>query len=155
MGQTLAQTNHALSQFAYEKPLEFREWVEKSNYIVILSVDNESQLKEITNKLIEKNIEFSQFNEADLDNQLTSIAISPVYSDEIGRMFSSLPLAGKECKKESVEFAKWLKHLDNGTTHYNPSTKKESESIGFSPWDCFSDGLKTEEELYNEFKKLN
>ena len=100
MGQTLAQTNHALSQFAYEKPLEFREWVEKSNYIVILSTDNEEQLKEITNKLIGSNIEFSKFTETDLDNQLTSIAISPFYSDEVGRMFSSLPLAGKEYGKE-------------------------------------------------------
>lgn len=100
VGQALAQTNHALSQFAYEKPLEFREWVEKSNYIVILSVDNEEQLKEITNKLIGKDIEFSKFTESDLDDQLTAIAISAVYSDDINRMFSSLPLAGKEYGKE-------------------------------------------------------
>ena len=99
-GEQLAQTNHALSQFAYDNPLHFREWVEKSNYIVILSTENESQLQEIKEKLINREIIFSQFIEPDYDNQLTSIAISPIHSEEIKRMFSSLPLAGKEFGKE-------------------------------------------------------
>ncbi len=102
VGEQLAQTNHALSQFAYEKPLIFREWVEKSNYIVILSTENENQLKEIKQKLIDQEITFSEFVEPDYGNQLTSIAISPEHSDVIGRMFSSLPLAGKEYRKEVV-----------------------------------------------------
>lgn len=99
-GEQLAQTNHALSQFAYENPLQFREWVEKSNYIVILSTENESQLKEIKQKINDRGITFSEFVEPDYGNQLTSIAISPEYSDEIKRLFSSLPLAGKEYRKE-------------------------------------------------------
>ena len=100
VGEQLAQTNHALAQFAYENPLQFREWVEKSNYIVILSAENESQLEEIKQKLINRGITFSQFTEPDYDNELTSITISPEHSDEIGRLFSSLPLAGKEYRKE-------------------------------------------------------
>lgn len=100
VGEQLAQTNHALSQFAYENPLQFREWVEKSNYIVILSTESETQLKEIKQKLINQEITFSEFIEPDYGNQLTSIAISPIHSDEIRRMFSSLPLAGKEFRKE-------------------------------------------------------
>ena len=100
VGEQLAQTNHALSQFAYENPLQFREWVEKSNYIVILSTESETQLKEIKQKLINQEIIFSEFIEPDYNNQLTSIAISPTHSDEIKRMFSSLPLAGKEYRKE-------------------------------------------------------
>lgn len=102
VGEQLAQTNHALAQFAYEKSLTFREWVEKSNYIVILSVQDESQLKEIKQKLIDKEITFSEFVEPDYGHQLTSIAISPEYSDSVGRLFSSLPLAGKEFRKEVV-----------------------------------------------------
>lgn len=47
-----------------------------------------------------------------------------------------------------VEFAKWLKHLDNGTSHYDPHTGKETQSIGFSPYECYIDNLKTEEELF-------
>lgn len=100
VGEQLAQTNHALAQFAYENPLEFREWVEKSNYIVILSTENETQLQEIKQKLINRGITFSEFIEPDYGNQLTSIAISPYYSDEVGCLFSSLPLAGKEFRKE-------------------------------------------------------
>jgi len=59
--------------------------------------------------------------------------------------------AAEKSKKEAVEFADWLRHLDNGTTHYNPITKQETESIGFSPFDCFTDKLKTTEELWNVF----
>jgi peptidyl-tRNA hydrolase len=102
VGEQLAQTNHASSQFAYENPLEFREWVEKSNYIVILSTENETQLQEIKQKLINRGITFSEFIEPDYGNQLTAIAISPYFSDEVGRLFSSLPLAGKEYRKEVV-----------------------------------------------------
>jgi hypothetical protein len=53
---------------------------------------------------------------------------------------------------EAIAFSKWLKHLDNGTTHYNPHTGETSESIGISPFDCFSDDLLTIQELYDKFK---
>lgn len=47
-----------------------------------------------------------------------------------------------------VKFAKWLKNLDNGTEHYDYYTGKKSESISFSPSDCFEDDIMTVEELY-------
>lgn len=47
-----------------------------------------------------------------------------------------------------VKFAKWLKNLDNGTEHYNPYTGEKSDSIGFSPCDCYEDDVMTVEELY-------
>ena len=55
----------------------------------------------------------------------------------------------------SIEFAEWLFHLDNGTTHYNPFTKKETESIGFSPYDCVIDKTKTIDQLYKLFTSEN
>ncbi len=55
---------------------------------------------------------------------------------------------------EAIEFAKWLKHLDNGTWHYNPHTEEETVSIGFSPYDCFTNDAYTVEELYDKFKKI-
>lgn len=61
------------------------------------------------------------------------------------------PAAGRE--EDAVLFGKWLKHLDNGTTHYNPFTKEETASIGFSPADCFADDTITVEELYLKFKQ--
>lgn len=57
-------------------------------------------------------------------------------------------------REKVIELMKWLKNLDNGTVHINHHTKEESESIGFSPWDCFADDLKTEEELLIEFEKI-
>lgn len=54
-----------------------------------------------------------------------------------------------------IEFYRWLQHLDNGTTHYNPYTKEETESIGFSPYDCLVDGIYTIDELYEKYKLLN
>ena len=58
----------------------------------------------------------------------------------------------KRCKEEAIKFAMWLMHEDNGTTHYNPYTKEETPSIGFSPWDSWIDQIKTPEELYKLFK---
>ncbi len=57
----------------------------------------------------------------------------------------------EEVELVAIDFAKWLKHLDNGTEHYNPLTKETSQSIGFSPYDCFIDDLMTIEELYKKY----
>lgn len=57
-------------------------------------------------------------------------------------------------QNEAIRFAKWLKHIDNGTEHYNPITKETTQSIGFSPNDCFHDDIMTVEELYERFKTL-
>ena len=58
-------------------------------------------------------------------------------------------------RSNAIEFAKWLQHLDNGTTHYNPFTKKQTESIGFSPYDCLIDEFYTIEELYDKWQSLS
>jgi len=51
----------------------------------------------------------------------------------------------------AVKFSEFCQCLDNGTTFYNPFTKEEKESIGFSPFDCLSDNLKTTKELFQIF----
>lgn len=56
-------------------------------------------------------------------------------------------------ESDAIRFAKWLKHLDNGTIHYDPLTKEETPSIGFSPYDCFMDDIYTVEKLYDLFKR--
>ena len=56
-------------------------------------------------------------------------------------------------RNELIKFGKWLKHLDNGTEHYDPETKQFTESIGFSPWDCFTDDIMTVEEIVNAYLK--
>ena len=53
-----------------------------------------------------------------------------------------------------IQFCKWLKHLDNGTEHYDPETKTKSESIGFSPYECFNDNSMPPEELVKRFLEI-
>jgi hypothetical protein len=59
----------------------------------------------------------------------------------------------EHAKNVGIAFGKWLKHLDNGTTHYDPETEQITDSIGFSPFDCFTDGIKTVPELFDSFIK--
>lgn len=66
---------------------------------------------------------------------------------EYHRMMSE----GMFTKEDIIALMKWLKHLDNGTTHYNPYTKEESESIGFSPNECFTDDIKSVEWLFEKW----
>lgn len=56
-----------------------------------------------------------------------------------------------QAKRMGIAFGMWLKHLDNGTTHYDPYTEQITDSIGFSPSDCFFDNIMSVEELYNKF----
>lgn len=57
----------------------------------------------------------------------------------------------ERAQRMAIEFANWLKHLDNGTTHHNPHTGERTESIGFNPFDCFTDDLKPVDELFTLF----
>ena len=72
-GQQLAQTLHSSSRFAYHHPELHKEWIEKSEYVVSLSVNNEEQLQRLYYKLLDNGATVVAFHEPDIDNQLTSI----------------------------------------------------------------------------------
>jgi hypothetical protein len=59
-----------------------------------------------------------------------------------------------DCIEDAFEFGKWLNNIDNGITHYNPLTGEESESIGFSPSECYREGNLTVQELYSRWVGL-
>jgi Asp-tRNA(Asn)/Glu-tRNA(Gln) amidotransferase B subunit len=63
---------------------------------VTLSTENEQSLKNILEKLNKEGIDYSVFTEPDLNNELTSITISPEATEWCKRYLSSLPLAMKE-----------------------------------------------------------
>jgi hypothetical protein len=69
----LAQTLHSSSRFAYHYPELHREWIEKSEYVVSLSVDNEKKLQDLYDKLKWYGANVVAFHEPDMQNQLTSI----------------------------------------------------------------------------------
>ena len=72
-GYQLAQSNHAVARFAYQFPNQFKDWIENSEYIISLSIDNEEKLQRLFYKLLDNDAHVVAFNEPDIDNQLTSI----------------------------------------------------------------------------------
>ena len=98
-GEQLAQSNHASIQFQHEHPIISKDWLQNSNYIVILAAKDEQDLLRILEKTRNAGLQSSVFTEPDLDNQVTAISIEPSLMPQ--KICSNLPLALKE-KKESV-----------------------------------------------------
>ena len=87
--------------FLHEHPEILFEWYNVSNYLVVLSVDNEESLKNLIAKAKDRGLKCSVFTEPDIDNQITSIALEPCV--ETTRLVSSIPLALKEYNKHFNE----------------------------------------------------
>lgn len=85
---------HALADFTQQYPLQTKEWAEKSNSLVTLSVKEEVELIKLMDKLSKESIKFSAFKEPDIDHQITAIAIEPC--DRARKICSYIPLALKE-----------------------------------------------------------
>lgn len=99
-GSQAIQASHAAIEFIYEHPELAHEWYNISKYLVFLSVNNQEELLELSDKLSWKDILFSKFYEPDLDNELTAIALEP--SSRARRVVSSIPLLLKEYRKEEL-----------------------------------------------------
>lgn len=77
MGYQAAQSCHALTEFFIHHADVARLWHDNSNYIAVLSVENENELKNVLQKAEIKNIKYSYFCEPDLNNQLTAVVLEP------------------------------------------------------------------------------
>lgn len=93
-GYQIAQTAHAVAEFAKNFNDEFLDWHNNSQYIIILSSENEETLKALYHKAISNNLDVISFKEPDIDYQVTSIAFSPDPRNK--KFLSKLPLAGKD-----------------------------------------------------------
>ena len=93
-GSQAAQLVHAAYIFQKEYPSIQDVWYNISNYIVLLSCENEQSLKDLISKAQSKDIQYSAFTEPELNDSLTSIVLEP--SEDTAKMCSSLPLAFKE-----------------------------------------------------------
>jgi peptidyl-tRNA hydrolase len=100
-GAQACQATHSAIKFIFEHPEIAKEWYNKSEYLVELSIENQEKLLELTEKLRWKDISFSEFREPDMDNELTSIALEP--TEKARKVVSSMPLMLKEYGKE-VEY---------------------------------------------------
>lgn len=90
-GLQISQSCHALSQFAFEHKEIYDSWFTTSNYIIILSVNNEKELLDLLGKADYYNIRYSLFREPDLDDTITAIALEP--GNKTKKICQNLPLA--------------------------------------------------------------
>lgn len=93
-GSQAAQLVHAAILFQKEFPSIQDFWYNISNYVALLSVENEQSLKNLSLKANIRNIKNSSFCEPDRDNELTAISLEPC--EDACKLVSSLPLAFKE-----------------------------------------------------------
>lgn len=85
------QSAHAVADFTFQYPEKARLWHDNSNYIIILSVPTETDLRKLPKALIELGIQYTLFTEPDIDNQLTAIALCP--GPRVKRFCQGFPLA--------------------------------------------------------------
>jgi peptidyl-tRNA hydrolase len=76
-GQQAVQAAHALREFADKYPEEDRQWYEKSNYLVLLSVPEQGALEGLLGEAEDKGIPAAPFREPDMGEALTAVAIGP------------------------------------------------------------------------------
>lgn len=90
-GLQAAQVAHAAFAFYDEHRAIARQWFEESNYLIILSVENEAELHTVADRAHDAYLPVTRFREPDLGDELTAIAIAP--SPVTEALLSCLPLA--------------------------------------------------------------
>lgn len=90
-GLQAAQVAHAAFQFAYEHRPLAAQWLEESNFLIILSVADEIELFRLGQRADKANLPVTYFNEPDIDDELTAIAVAP--SPKTVELMFELPLA--------------------------------------------------------------
>lgn len=92
VGEKLAQSNHASFIFSLMYPELTTDWVNESNYIVILEADNEQSLRHLARQAITNyGLKTVMFEEPDMNNSLTAICIEP--GNKTKKICSNLKLA--------------------------------------------------------------
>lgn len=92
-GLQIAQSIHAFREFCELYPQIESEWYTKSNYIVVLSANNIEHLTSLIDQCKDLDVKVAIFQEPDIDNQITAIAIEP--GDTSKKIVRRLPLALK------------------------------------------------------------
>lgn len=92
-GHQIAQTAHAVADFAIQYAEIFAKWQSTSNTLVCLQANDEAHLATLLEKLKVAEHPVTAFREPDFEDSLT--AISFVADRPLRKKFSSLSLAGK------------------------------------------------------------
>lgn len=106
-GYQVAQTAHAVANFARYETESFIDWHSNSQYIVALATPCADSLHSLLLRAKRKGLVVVPFREPDLEDQLTSLAFVP--NEHNKKLLSNLPLAGK----------------NNGKTNKHTTTKEK------------------------------
>lgn len=93
VGKQAAQITHGIIEFCLEYPEITNQWHNESNYVVVLSVENEETLINLLMKAKNKNIKCSYFSEPDLNNALTCLVLEPTLDSK--KICSNIKLLGR------------------------------------------------------------
>lgn len=91
-GAQAAQLVHAMRQFTHEHPDVDRVWFTGSNTVAVLSVRDETHLREVLHKAVSRGVKHSVFREPDFGDAATAAVLEPGIHSR--RITSSLPLHG-------------------------------------------------------------
>lgn len=94
-GYQAVQSCHAMRQFTADHPELDQEWFKGSNYLALLSVENEVELMKLITKASDASLKWSAFREPDVGGAITAIALEPGAKD----LCKGLQLALREAKE--------------------------------------------------------
>jgi len=93
-GQQAVQAAHALQELNQHARDTIDSWYATSNTLALLATPDEGALERLYQKALDRGIPACRFQEPDLNNQTTAIALGP----EAAKLVRSLPLALKEVR---------------------------------------------------------
>ncbi len=91
-GSQIAQSIHAFREYVEVHFESEAEWYATSNTIVVLKVENELELKSLSNQAFENQILRAEFREPAMNMSLTAVAFEP--GPKTSYFLSNLSLAG-------------------------------------------------------------
>lgn len=93
-GVAAAQAAHASFAFSRKWPDLTRDWLIRSQYLIIVTVPDEEALIRLASTALETGIKIATFHEPDMGNQTTAVALEP--GEAARRLCGALPLLGRE-----------------------------------------------------------
>ena len=72
-GYQAVQAAHSAIKFQHDFPRISKRWNKYSQYLIFLSIKDESSLQDLIDIAIQKKIKHTIFREPDIDNEITSV----------------------------------------------------------------------------------
>lgn len=121
-GYQVAQTAHAVANFARFDTDAFTHWHAQSQYLVALQAPCADTLEGLLSRALAAELTVHPFREPDIGDQLTAIAFSPDPRNK--RFLSRLPLAGKKTGSTSKPAADTTGCVDASPTASHTASKE-------------------------------